>query len=136
MEIGEIGGQRRQPGFAQPAGARVDQKRGADFHDDAAEVGEGRNLHDQTEREVERWLDFALEHDLFRKPVSTFRDHALQLRFVLQLRLVLKAIIAGQAADQLAALPIVEDAADIFAGDAGHGGDVALTDLLADDNTA
>src|SRR5580704_2821683 len=58
----------------------------------------------------------------------------LQLRFVLQLRLVLKAIIAGQAADQLAALPVVEDAADIFAGDAGHRSNVALSDLLADDD--
>ena len=32
---------------------------------------EGRLAHDV------RYLDFALEHDGFRKPVPTFRDHAL-----------------------------------------------------------
>ena len=60
----------------------------------------------------------------------------LQLRFVLQLRLVLKAIIAGQTADQLAPFPIVKNAADILSRDARHGGDIALTDFLADDDTA
>src|SRR6202051_3347859 len=60
----------------------------------------------------------------------------LKLGFDLQLRLVFEAIIAGQPADQLAALPVVEDAADILARDAGHGGEVALPDLLADDDAA
>jgi hypothetical protein len=31
-------------------------------------------------RSVRRRLDFTLEHDLFRKPASTFRDHALDVR--------------------------------------------------------
>src|SRR3984885_9671546 len=61
---------------------------------------------------------------------------ALHLRFVLQLRFVLKAIIAGKTAHQLAPFPIVENAADIFAGDAGHGGDVALADFLPDHHAA
>src|SRR4029079_16446150 len=59
---------------------------------------------------------------------------SLQLGFDLQLRLVLQAIVAGQPAYQLATLPVVEDAAHVLARDAGHGGEVGLPDLLADDN--
>src|SRR3984885_6280528 len=76
----------------------------------------------------------ALFSEAFAKAVG--RPALLQLGFVLQLRLVFEAIISGQPADQLAALPVVEDAADIFARDAGHGGEVALADLLADDYAA
>src|ERR1700722_909963 len=54
----------------------------------------------------------------------------------LKLRLVLKAIIAGKVAHQLMALPVVKNAADSFARDAGQGGEVALTDFLTDDDTA
>src|ERR1700730_52349 len=61
---------------------------------------------------------------------------SLQLGFGFQLRLVLEAVVAGKPADQLAALPVVEDAAHILARDAGHGGKVALSDLLADDDAA
>ena len=39
MQRGQIGGQRGQPRFIEPAGLGVDQKRGADLHDDAAKVG-------------------------------------------------------------------------------------------------
>src|SRR6516164_4271955 len=60
----------------------------------------------------------------------------LELGLVLQQHFVLQAIIAGKAADQLAPLPVVEDAADIFTGNAGHGGKIALPDLLADDDAA
>ena len=59
-----------------------------------------------------------------------------QLGFLFQLRLVLKAIITGQSADKLAALPVVENAAHVLARDAGHGGDIALPDLLANDDAA
>jgi hypothetical protein len=51
-----------------------------------------------------------------------------------QLCLVLKAIIAGQAAHQLAALPLVEDSGDVLACNAGHRGEVSLPDLLTDDD--
>ena len=54
----------------------------------------------------------------------------------LKLRLVLKAIIAGKVAHQLVALPVIKNAADSFARDAGQGGEVALTDLLMNDDAA
>ena len=73
VKFGKIGGQRGQPGFLEPAGLRIDEERGADFHDDAAEVGERRCFHGKVRSDIER--------------------RSLQLRFVLQLRLVLKAII-------------------------------------------
>src|SRR6516225_3067902 len=60
----------------------------------------------------------------------------LELGLVLQQRFVLQAIVAGQAADQLAPLPVIEDAADILTGNAGHCGKIALPDLLADQNAA
>ena len=41
----EIGGQRSKPCFVEPAGLGVDQKRGADLHDDAAKVGKPRRVH-------------------------------------------------------------------------------------------
>jgi hypothetical protein len=51
---------------------------------------------------------------------------------MLELRLILKAIVARRAAHQLAALPVVEDAGHGFACNAGHGGEVGLLDLLTD----
>src|SRR5581483_3195961 len=76
----------------------------------------------------------------YRFPVClTWRaDVAMNLKFglVLQQALVLKAIVAGKAADQLAPLPVVENAADLLASNAGHGGEVALPDFLADDDAA
>src|ERR1700722_5463001 len=78
----------------------------------------------------EKWIP------VFRKdhaPLLTLlRRMLLQLSFALKLCLVFKAIIAGQPADQLAPFPVVEDAADVFACDAGHGGEVGLADLLPD----
>src|SRR5215471_17179332 len=59
-----------------------------------------------------------------------------ELGLVLQQRLVLQAIIAGQAADQLAPLPVIENTADVFTGNASHGGKIALSDLLANDDAA
>ena len=61
---------------------------------------------------------------------------ALQFSFNLQLCGVLKAIITGKSADQLATLPIVENATDVLAGDAGHRGKVALPDFLVNDSAA
>ena len=57
------------------------------------------------------------------------------LSLMLELRLVLKAIVAREAARQLAALPVIEDASDVLACNAGHGGKVGLPDLLTDDLT-
>ena len=68
--------------------------------------------------------------------VGRQRQQTSQLGFMFKLRLVLKAIIAGQSAHQLAAFPIIEDAAHILARYARHGGDIALPDLLSDDNAA
>ena len=59
---------------------------------------------------------------------------SLQLCFVFKLGLVLEEVIAGDGAHQLAALPVVEDAVHGFARQASHGGEVALPDLLADDD--
>src|SRR5580704_5197553 len=78
---------------------------------------------------------FMAEYRSFKSAARAERS-LLQLRFVLQLRLVLKAIITGQTADQLAPFPIVKNAADILARDARHGGDIALTDFLANDDAA
>ena len=116
MDIGQIRRQRGQPGFVEPAGPRVDEERGADLHDDAAEVGKRRRFHGRAGLKAGQL--------------------SLQLGFMLKLRLVLKAIIARQAADQLAPLPLVEDAAHVLARDAGHGGNVALPDFLANDDAA
>ena len=60
------------------------------------------------------------------------------LRFSLRLkpRQVLKAIIARQAAHQLAPPPIIENAAEILARNASHSGKVALSNLLVNHNAA
>ena len=60
------------------------------------------------------------------------------LKFSLRLkpRLVLKAIIAGRAAHQLATPPIIENAAEILARDPSHSGKVALSNLLVNHNAA
>src|SRR4029077_4017091 len=68
--------------------------------------------------------------------IREIEPQLLQFSFVFQLGLVLEAIIAGQPAHQLAAFPIVEDAADVLAGEAGDAGKMALADLLADDDAA
>jgi hypothetical protein len=60
----------------------------------------------------------------------------LELCFFLQLRFVLDAIIAGQSADEVAALPVGENAAETFTRDARHRREIALADLLVDDDAA
>src|ERR1700685_921675 len=111
---GKIGRQRSEPGFLEPSGFGVDKERRADLHDNAVEVGKPRRGHGYI--------------------YGTARQMSLELGFEFELRIILEAIIARQPAHQLAALPVVEDTADIFARDAGHGGEVALPDLLADDD--
>src|SRR5262245_18234022 len=61
---------------------------------------------------------------------------ALKLGLVLEQRLVFKAVVAGQPAHQIAPLLVIKDTADIYAGDAGHSGEIALSDLLPDDDAA
>jgi hypothetical protein len=60
----------------------------------------------------------------------------LNLCLFLQLRFVLDAIITRQLADQLAALPIVENAIEIFSRDTRHSGKIPLADLLVNYNAA
>jgi hypothetical protein len=60
---------------------------------------------------------------------------SLKLSLGLKPRLVLKAIIAGQAAHQLATPPIIENAAEILARDPSHSGKIALSNLLVATNT-
>src|SRR6516164_5204611 len=55
-----------------------------------------------------------------------------KLSLMLQLCLVLKAIIARQAAQYFVALPVVEDPGQVLACDACHGGKIVLPDLLTD----
>jgi hypothetical protein len=52
------------------------------------------------------------------------------LDFALEFRFVLKAIVTGQATHDFAAFPILEDTAQVFAGNSGHGREVALPDLV------
>ena len=42
MKIGDVFSQRRKPGMIQPAARPIDEKRGADLQDDAAELAELR----------------------------------------------------------------------------------------------
>jgi hypothetical protein len=49
-------------------------------------------------------------------------------------RLVLEAIIAGQAGHQLAAPPVIENEADILARNPSHTGKIALSNLLVNHN--
>ena len=67
---------------------------------------------------------------------SAAPHNSLKLSLRLKPRLVLKAIIAGQAAHQLASPPIIENAAEILARNASHSGKVALSNLLVDHNAA
>src|SRR5262249_18977396 len=60
----------------------------------------------------------------------------LFLGFALQGCSVFEAIVAGQALHQGPAPPLVQHAADIFPGDARHRGEVALRDLLPNEDTA
>src|SRR5580693_2583676 len=48
----KVGRQRGEPRLVEPAGFGIDQERGADFHDDAAEVGEPKLFHAGVIREV------------------------------------------------------------------------------------
>src|SRR6476659_2288073 len=48
---------------------------------------------------------------------------------------VLPAIVPGKAAHQFAVHPLLQDAADIFPGNAGHRREIALRDLLPQDDT-
>src|SRR5580704_534693 len=76
------------------------------------------------------------KRDKERQPPRSARGAGLEFGLVPQLLFVFQAIIARQPAYELTAFPIVENTADIFARDAGHGGEVALADLLADDDAA
>src|SRR5471032_2445708 len=60
----------------------------------------------------------------------------LKLDFLFEPLGALDAIIARQTRDQFEPYPLVENAADIFPRDTGHGGNVALTDFLANDDSA
>src|ERR1041385_1417923 len=73
-----------------------------------------------------------------RRSALVHRPRAAWLKFDLafESRLVLQAIVAGEPRDDLGAHPIVHNAADILARDAGHGGKVALAHFLADDDAA
>src|SRR5688572_14491766 len=60
----------------------------------------------------------------------------LQLNLALQLFPVLQAVVARQPGDELEPDPFVQDARDVLARDPGHCGDIALADLLADQNAS
>jgi hypothetical protein len=59
---------------------------------------------------------------------------ALQLGLGLKLHFVFEAVITRQAAHQFSSLPVIENAADIFARDPGHGANIVLSEFLANDN--
>jgi hypothetical protein len=56
------------------------------------------------------------------------------LDFALEFRFVLKAIVTGQATHDLAAFPIFEDTAQVFASNSSYGREVALPDLVLNDD--
>jgi hypothetical protein len=56
------------------------------------------------------------------------------LNLMLEDRLILEAIIARRAAHHPVALPVIEDAGDVLACNAGHGGKVVLRDFLTNDD--
>src|ERR1700722_8757833 len=58
------------------------------------------------------------------------------VRRALQRVLALEAVIAGEAADQLLLHPVLQDAAEVLARDARHGGEVALADFLANEDAS
>src|SRR5262249_18152181 len=57
-------------------------------------------------------------------------------RLALERWLVLHAVIAGEPADQRGALPVLQDAAQVFPRDAGERSKVALAQLLAGQDAA
>jgi hypothetical protein len=56
------------------------------------------------------------------------------LHFALEFRFVLKAIVTRQATHDFAAFPILEDTAQVFAGYSSHGRQVALPNLVPNDD--
>ena len=56
------------------------------------------------------------------------------LDFALEFRFVLKAIVTGQATHDFAAFPILEDTAQVFASNSSYGREVALPDLVLNDD--
>src|SRR5262245_8776613 len=59
-----------------------------------------------------------------------------ELGFAPERGLVLQAVVTGEPAHQLAVGPILQDAADILASNAGHGAEIALRELLTHQNAA
>ena len=63
------------------------------------------------------------------------RPRFLQLvDFALEFRYFLKAIVSGPAAHDFAAFPILKDAVHVFASNSSHGSEVALGDLMLNDD--
>ena len=60
----------------------------------------------------------------------------LQMSFLLKRRFALDAIVSGDAAHQLASLPICQNPVDVLAGDASYGGKIRLAELLPNDDAA
>jgi hypothetical protein len=58
-----------------------------------------------------------------------------KLQFLFELRPALDAVITGQSGNQLQTHPLIENSAYIFARNARHGRDVALAQLLPNDDT-
>ena len=99
-------------------------------------------------RSIDRAMLLALTHrQRDSTPLSRDRERLLDrlglrkatillqlLDFALEFRFVLKAIVTGQATHDFAAFPILEDTAQVFAGNSGHGREVALPDLVLDDD--
>jgi DNA replication protein DnaC len=56
------------------------------------------------------------------------------LDFSLEFRFVLKTIVSGPAAHDFAAFPILKDTVHVLASNSSHGREVALADLMLDDD--
>jgi hypothetical protein len=61
---------------------------------------------------------------------------SLQLNLALELSLVLKIVIARLSTHELAAFPVLENPGHVLARHPGHGGEIALLDLLTDNDPA
>ena len=74
--------------------------------------------------------------DMYRcSNLTPERPRFLQLLdFALEFRFLLKTIVTGPATDDFAAFPILKDTVHVFASNSGHGREVALPDLVLNDD--
>ena len=84
-------------------------------------------------RPIKKNQNFSGLSDLSAVP-NKDRKKQQRFHFALEFRFVLKAIVTRQATNDFAAFPILEDTAQVFAGYSSHGRQVALPNLVPNDD--